>query len=415
MGYDEATAQGVLDETIGHGWLDRQTRVVILEFAVFNVNTNLISVATLFYEAIATGAAYTTKRIETVELYSTESGALMFFLIGQFLFMAMVLFYLMVMLVHLYRQRFGFFKSVWNMVDFSLIIFSVASVAFYMIRAKSVLNTIKSIQANPYEVMHFHSALDWLNLENASIAVAVFMVTVKLLNLIRFNPHVIYLFSSFRQSVGYQLSYVFFFLIVFNAFVIAGMQLFGGIVLEYSSYLNAVMSQFEFLLGKAVPLQALRSDKPFIGPTFAFLFCLSTTIFLMNMLVSVLNESYGDAKENAEESAEELEMARFIEERVKEIFHEGSSRTEFRLFCDETTFVNMCLSEVEPFCLNSETIIQSTELRMENVEKRLSALTKRTESMEVDLLQEENDLMNLLHTMVNSFEYVSNRQSEVDP
>ena len=406
MGYDETTAQGVLDETIGHGWLDRQTRAVILEFAVFNVNTNLISVATYFYEALATGAAYTSRRIETLELYSTESGALMFFLIGQFLFMAMVLFYLMVMLVHLYRQRVRFFKSVWNIVDFFLIIFSVASVAFYMVRAKNVLNTIKSIQANPYEVMHFHAALDWLNLENASIAVAVFLVTVKLLNLIRFNPHVIYLFSSFRQSVGYQLSYVFFFLIVFNAFVIAGMQLFGGIVLEYSSYLNAVMSQFEFLLGKAVPLQALRSDKPFIGPAFAFFFCLSTTIFLMNMLVSVLNESYGDAKENAEESAEELEMARFIEERVKEMFHEGSSRTEFRLFCDETTFVNMCLSEVEPFCLNSETIIQSTQLRMENVEKRLSALTKRIESMEVDLLQEENDFMNLLHTIVNSFEHV---------
>ena len=406
MGYDETTAQGVLDETIGHGWLDRQTRAVILEFAVFNVNTNLISVATYFYEALATGAAYTTRRIETLELYSTESGALMFFLIGQFLFMAMVLFYLVVMLVHLYRQRVGFFKSVWNIVDFFLIIFSVASVAFYMVRAKNVLNTIKSIQANPYEVMHFHAALDWLNLENASIAVAVFLVTVKLLNLIRFNPHVIYLFSSFRQSVGYQLSYVFFFLIVFNAFVIAGMQLFGGIVLEYSSYLNAVMSQFEFLLGKAVPLQALRSDKPFMGPTFVFLFCLSTTIFLMNMLVSILNESYGDAKANAEESAEELEMARFIEERAKEMFHEGSSRTEFRLFCDETTFVNMCLSEVEPFCLNSETIIQSTQLRMENVEKRLSALTKRIESMEVDLLQEENDFMNLLHTIVNSFEHV---------
>ena len=415
MGYDETTAQGVLDETIGHGWLDRQTRVVILEFAVFNVNTNLISVATYFYEAIATGAAYTTRRIETLELYSTESGALMFFLICQFLFMAMVLFYFIVMLVHLYRQRFGFFKSVWNMVDFSLIIFSVASVAFYMIRAKSVLNTIKSIQANPYEVMHFHTALGWLNLENASVAVAVFMATVKLLNLIRFNPHVIYLFSSFRQSVGYQLSYVFFFLVVFNAFVVTGMQLFGGIVLEYSSYLNAVMSQFEFLLGKAVPLQALRSDKPFIGPTFVFLFCLSTTIVLMNMLVSILNESYGDAKANAEESAEELEMARFIEERAKEMFHEGNSRTEFRLFCDETTFVNMCLSEVEPFCLNSEAIIHSTELRMENVEKRLFAITKRTESMKGDLLQEENYFMDLLHTIANSFEHVSDRQSELDP
>ena len=212
MGYDESTAQGVLNETITNGWLDRQTRAVILEVAVFNVNKNLISVATYFYEAIATGAAYTARRIETLELYSTESGALMFFLICQFLFMAMVLLYFIVMLVQLYQQRVGFFKSLWNMVDFFMIIFSVASVAFYMIRAKSVLNTIKSIQANPYEIVHLHTALDWLNLENAFIAVAVFMVTVKLLNLIRFNPHVIYLSSSFRQSIGYQLSYVLFFL-----------------------------------------------------------------------------------------------------------------------------------------------------------------------------------------------------------
>ena len=140
--------------------------------------------------------------------------------------MVMVLFYVLAVLVHLYQKRLGFLKSVWNRVDFFMIIFSVASVTFYMIRAKSVLNTIKAIQANPYEIVHFHAALDWLNLENASIAIAVFMVTVKLLNLIRFNPRVIYLFSSFRQSMRHQLSYVPSFLIVFNAFVVTGMQFF---------------------------------------------------------------------------------------------------------------------------------------------------------------------------------------------
>lgn len=135
----------------------------------------------------------------------------------------------------------------------------------------------------------------------------------------------------------------------------------------------------------------------------------------MNMLVSVLNESYGDAKTNAEESAEELEMARFIGECVKEMFHEGSNRTEFRLFCDETTFVNMCLSEAEPFCLNSESIILSTEERMENVEKRLPVLTKRTENMEADLLKEENDFMNLLFSMADHFQYALYEGSELDP
>ena len=173
MGYKEGTALGVLTEILRHGWVDRQTRVVILEFAVFNVNTNLISIATYVYEVIATGAAYTTKRVDTLELYSTESGSLMLYLICQFLFMAMVLFNFMVMLILLYRQRLGCFKSLWNMVDFVTIISSVASVVFYMIRSKSVLENIKAIQANPYEIVHFYVALDWASWENASIAFAV--------------------------------------------------------------------------------------------------------------------------------------------------------------------------------------------------------------------------------------------------
>ena len=396
LGYDEHTAHRVLSETLGHGWIDRQTRVVILEFAVFNVNTNLLSISTYFYEMIATGAAYTAKRIDTLELYSTESGALMFYLICQFLFMAMVLGNFIMMLIHLYRQRLGFFKSVWNMVDFLMIVSSVASVLFYMFKSKSILHSIKAIQANPYEIVHFHDALDWASWETNSIAIATFMVTLKLLNLIRFNPHVIFLFSSFRQSVGYQLSYLFVFLIVFNAFVISGMIFFGGAILNYSSYLQAVMSQFQFLLGKAVPIDDLRNDKPFIGPMFSLTFTLCMTIILMNMLVSVLNESYTDAKTNVEESAEQLEMARFIGERFMDMFHKGNTKPEFKLFCDDTTYTNMCVSNAEPFCLNSESIIQSTEQRLGKVEKRLSVLTRRTENIDTDYEKEEDEFADLL-------------------
>ena len=408
MGYRENTALGVLTETLGHEWIDRKTRAVILEFAVFNVNTNLISIATYFYEVIATGAAYTTKRVDTLELYSTEAGALIFYLICHFLFMVMVLFNLIMMLLHLYRQRLGFFKSVWNMVDFLMIISSVASVAFYLIRSKSVLSTIKAIQANPYEIINFYSALGWASWENASLAFAIFMVTLKLLNLIRFNPHVIFLFSSFRQSVGYQLSYAGFFLIVFNGFVMSGMQLFGGIVLQYSSYLQAVTSQFEFLLGKAIPIEDLRYEKPFIAPAFFLLFMLTMTVFLMNMLVSILNESYTDAKTHAEDSAEELEMARFIGESFMQMFQEDRKRAEFKLFCDDTTFVNMCRSDAEPSCLNSQSIIHCTKERLTKLDQRISALSRRTENIKVDYLIEEAEFLDLIHLMAKNFRSESN-------
>ena len=75
------------------------------------------------------------------------------------------------------------------MVDFLMIVSSIASVTAYMIRSKSVLNSVKSIQNNPYEIVHFYSALDWANWEDASIAVVIFMATLKLLNLIRFKVH----------------------------------------------------------------------------------------------------------------------------------------------------------------------------------------------------------------------------------
>ena len=86
-----------------------------------------------------------------------------------------------------------------------------------------------------------------------------------------------------------------------------------------------------------------------------------------------------------------------------ENFHEGSNRTEFNLFCDEIIFFNMCLSETEPFYLNSECIARCTEERMLKVEKfeRLIVLTRRTEYMEADYFREENDFTELLLLMIN--------------
>ena len=71
-----------------------------------------------------------------------------------------------------------------------------------------------------------------------------------------------------------------FFIILFNAFVVTGVIFLGGVVLEHSSYLNAFMSQFEFLLGKAVPMDALRRDKPFVVRRFRFCFAYSQIYFL---------------------------------------------------------------------------------------------------------------------------------------
>ena len=397
LGYDEQTADRVLSETLSQGWIDRQTRAVVIEFTVFNINTNLISIATFFYEVLATGAAYTTKKVETLELYSTESGSQEFYYICQFLFMAMTAFYLVLLLINLFRQRAAFFKSPWNMIEFLQIVSSVTSFAFYILKAKSILKSIKAIQSNPYAIINFHSSLSWAEWENASIAVAIFMATLKFLHLIRFNPHVVYLFSSFRQSAGNQLSFLFIFFLTFNSFATSGIALFGPSTLYYSSYLRATVSQFEFLLGKAVPLEELRTVNRIIGPAFAFLYMLMMTILLMNLIVSMLNDSYSDAKTNVEESAEDLEIAHYFGERLAGLLGSGSRERHLKkLFCDEATFVNMCRSEAEPNCLSSNGILQSTRERMAKIDQRIGQLLQLSQKGEEDHYEEDIDFLNLL-------------------
>lgn len=401
LGYNEETAHSVASEMLSQRWIDQQTRVVVVEFTVFNVNTNLISIPSFFYEVLATGAAYTTKRVDTLELYSTESGAQEFYLICQFLFMAATFFYLVVLLVNFFRQRTAFFKSAWNLVEFLQIVSSVTSVTFYMLKAKSILRSVKEIQSNPYAKVNFHTSLLWAEWENVSIAVAIFMATLKFLNLIRLNPHVIFLFSSFRQSVGRQVSFLFIFILVFNSFAMSGIQMFGGSIYLYSSYLRATLAQFEFLLGKAVPLEDLRAENRIIGPAFALIYMLTMTILLMNLLISMLNESYTGAKTNVEESAQDLEIAHYLEERLSEFFGCGKRRRDItKLFCDEATFVNMCRSEAEPFCQNTGRILECTIERLIKVDGRMTKLIRMAKNEADDQFEEDSELLNLIRDII---------------
>lgn len=121
-------------------------------------------------------------------------------------------------------------------------------------------------------------------------------------------------------------------------------------------------------------------------------------IILMNMLVSVLNEAYTDAKTQVDKNAEELEMARFIYDRFTEIIQGSKDRPEFKLFCDEATLGNMCVSDAEPFCLNSESLLRCTEDRLKQIEKRVAVLARRTDKMSDELIKEEDDFLDLVQS-----------------
>ena len=92
LGYTNSTSLGVIEALHKYGWLDVQTRSMILEFSAFNPPTNLLVIVTYFYEAQPSGFKAASERIETIFLYPTETGSSLFYLLCTLFFIAFVLF-----------------------------------------------------------------------------------------------------------------------------------------------------------------------------------------------------------------------------------------------------------------------------------------------------------------------------------
>ncbi|XP_077998217.1 polycystin-1-like protein 2 [Glandiceps talaboti] len=68
LGKDGRTARDILDNLIDNGWVDRYTRVLILEFTTYNPNANLLSAVTFLAECHSTSIISTMIEVSTVVL-----------------------------------------------------------------------------------------------------------------------------------------------------------------------------------------------------------------------------------------------------------------------------------------------------------------------------------------------------------
>ena len=323
LGYSNDTAALVISNLRNYGWIDRQTRAVLLEFAIYNPNTGYLSIPTLYYEVLPTGYGNPFAVLNAIVLTSTQTGFYQFYLICQLLFIVMVICFVLQEVYKIYRMRCSYFRDTWNWVEILQITSCFLVVVFYVIKSKLVLKRALKVKENPYVSVSFRDAVNWHDAETGVLAIAVFIATVKLLRMIRFNPHISILMSSFRDSRRLLLSYSVIFIIVFLAYAQFGRLVLGNEMQRYSSFKHTLFSLFLMCLGGKMGLQDLLRANQFLGPLFGFSFILLNAFIFINFFVAILNDSYEDVKDNTDKQSEEFEMADFILERLSELLGFG--------------------------------------------------------------------------------------------
>ena len=280
LGYDNHTGFSIVTNLQNNGWLDRQTRVVLAEFSTFNPSVNILSVATYFYEVDASGLRAASMQIRVLSLDSTGTPSHQFYLICLFLYIVFVLLYFVREIFRLYNHRFRYFKLMWNWIEIFQIVFSLIAVVMYIIRQSKVMSTMGKLHRNIYENLSFQEAITCQEVENVVIGILTFIVTIKLLRIIRFNNYVVLFSKTLKTSARSLSSFSIVLSIFFVAFLHFGVLMFGSVTERYSSVLKGAYFQLELTLGrvKARPINELAQANTIYAKIFAFLILFTLTI-----------------------------------------------------------------------------------------------------------------------------------------
>ena len=130
------------------------------------------------------------------------------------------------------------------------------------------------------------------------LAILTFFTTVKLLQLSYFNMYTRALSHALRIWMRDLLFFLFVLLVLFLAFMLTGILLFGSRIGRYSSSWPTFCFQLEIVLGKVKdrPINELIEANLILGRTFVTLLLMGITVTMMNFFISALNDAVCEAK-----------------------------------------------------------------------------------------------------------------------
>ena len=293
--------------------MDQQTVAVFVEFTVFEPASALFTVAKLLYEVPPMGKPLTKTHINTLSLYANPNQSFGSFIVAcQIVFLVLLVYYLIRELRKMYEFSCSYFNSFWNWMDLLQVISAVTTVVLFFFKEKYVSRFVQRVQANPFETSSVDYVIVWYQLEVYVLSVVVFIVTVKLLRLLRFNSHICQMSASLRTSSSHMLSYSVIFFVLLISFACLGMLVFGNAVQAYSSFVEVFSALLQKFLGGNLHFEELQNVNRIIGPIFVFSYMLCMGCVLINMFIAILNESYESVKNLSGGTFPDAKLGRFM-------------------------------------------------------------------------------------------------------
>lgn len=319
LGYFPQKALSVILELTKTDWLDRRTRAVFLEFAIYNAQENLFSIATILIEFLPTGGYLPFSRVDTIRVYR-YLGSYSNVLKATEIIIALVILVLFYRVVkRAYKRGRKFFKYFWNWVDILQVLFGFLSVIMYFVKMVILDRTMNKLDKNPFVFVNFQYTLLLNEVDGYFVAALVFLTIIKFLRLLKYQSYIKLLehvFASFAHNMS---RFMIEFFLWFTPFVISAYVIFGAYLEDFSSCITSFESILNTLLGAHYFYNLQETDR-IMGPLIFIAFNMLVVFLLLNIFVAIITSSFDRPADDEFTKETEPELIMFFNQQISAIF-----------------------------------------------------------------------------------------------
>ncbi|NXY86335.1 PK2L2 protein, partial [Alcedo cyanopectus] len=304
-----------------NSWLTKGTRVVFIDFSMYNANVNLFCVIRLVVEFPATGGALTSSHIYSVKLLRYVTRYDYFLAFCEIIFCLFIITFIIQEAIKIAKLKKHYFRSAWNWLELLLLVVSILAIIFNVYRTVQVSLLMEKLLSDDRVYPDFYFLAFWQVLYNDMIAVSIFFAWIKIFKYMNFNKTTTQLSSTLCRCAKDITGFALMFFIIFFAYAQLGYLVFQSQVEEFSTFQNCIFTQFRIVLGD-FNFEAIEAADRVLGPIYFVTFVFFVFFILLNMFLAIINDTYSAVKA-------EFELTHRQEFHITDLFRQVSKHISF--------------------------------------------------------------------------------------
>ncbi|XP_055374524.1 polycystic kidney disease 2-like 2 protein, partial [Condylostylus longicornis] len=292
-------------------WIDQGTRLIILEFNLYNANIDMFCLIKFYIEISPTGGVIPWHKIHIIKFLNNLNTIFNYILIiSLIIFYSMTFYYLKIEIIEMVKMKLKYLLSIWNALDLIILIFGILSLIFNIWKFAYLKNYIEKINIkNTIDFINFDIIDFWEFHYNNIMGICIFLIWIKIFKYISFNKTMIQFSYTLKSCAKDIFGFGIMFLIIFLAFVQLGLLLFGTKLEEFHNFSTTCVTMVRMILGD-FNYPALEETNRFLGPIFFLSYIFLVFFILLNMFLAIINDSYSAIKSDITKS--DIDLMKFL-------------------------------------------------------------------------------------------------------